>query len=109
MAVADATIQLGGIFLETADGTRITLGQLKAPFSISFKPAEEWEKPSTPIQIGSTVRISDAPKMGADGYVDPTFAGKEGIVIRGPEEGDWAVSYDGRKQWIAAEHLTVVA
>lgn len=110
MASVETTIHLGEIFLETADGTKISLGQLKAPFNITIEPP----KP-TQIQIGSTVKISDDPKsleLGdrKDGWVDPDFRGKVGKVNSGlSDTGNWGVRYGGSFQWIAPEHLTVVS
>jgi ribosomal protein L21E len=115
MAIADSTLALGEVFLETADGSRISLGQLKAPISIHVKPVKE--KAFEPIQIGSKVQISSDPKCvertgSRDGWVDPEFKGKTGTIDAEPNErGDWPVRIDESPytQLISPEHLTVVS
>lgn len=116
MAIVETALTLGEVFLETADGTRISLGQLKAPLSISVSPVSETPKEPEPIKIGSTVRISDDPKCvdyhgHRNGYVLKSFAGQTGTVTNGQddEDGNWTVEHDGSTQLIAPEHLTVVA
>lgn len=106
MSTAEATLTVGEVFLETADGTRINLGQLKAPFNISVVPVKAEPKP---IQIGSTVRISDDPKCDCGIPANRALAGQVGKVVQGPLDGDdWQVEHASIKNWIAAEHLTVV-
>lgn len=116
----EATLHLGEVFLETHDGTRISIGQLKTQLQVGVafatkvveEPQDGEKAEPKPIKVGSRVLISDDPKCACGITADRALEGQTGTVIAGPSDDpdgtDWYVEHAGIKNWISSEHLTVV-